>query len=559
VRLTSLLLAGASLLAPLAVRAQADNMILLGQLDPQPGGSYSDVWAFVGSDGREYALLASWLDGGLNVIDVTGTVPVLEEHVPMNGDGSDIEAYGNYAYITSNFSPTLIVDLSNPTNPAPVRTFGGDFHTLSIADGYLYGNGSGGVMIYSLANPTNPVFVGDYDPYYVHDILVRGNTMYTAGIYGDGIDIVDISNKANPVLIERFNYPGSGAHNICSDPSGSYLYVGDEIGSGNWTRIFDVRDPHNVEQVGEIIVDPNSVVHNCHTKDNLLYLAHYDRGVWVFDISDPVNPVQVGFYETGVSSSGIWTVNPHLPSGKILASDMSNGLLVLRLDLPQGVTAGIEPVGSTTIPPGGGSFQFAVTLTNTTGQSQTVQAWTSVEGPVDRDLVLGPRTVTLPGGATVTQTLTQVVPGNAPPGTYSYAFNVGTFPGPIVSSDAITVVKEGDPGARAAGDGTGWDVSGWTEAAPEAALAGSAAAGVDAYPNPFATATTIRFVLEAPSAVRLAVYDVLGREVARLVDGQVDAGRHEATLAASSLPSGTYLVRLEAGGEVQTRRITLVR
>jgi choice-of-anchor B domain-containing protein len=329
-RLPSLLLAGASLLAPLAVRAQADNMTLVGQLDPHPGDSYSDVWAYVGSDGREYALLASWGDGGLNVVDVTDDVPVLEEHVPMSGDGSDVEAYGDYAYVTSNYSPTLIVDLSDPTDPAPVRTFGGDFHTLSIVDGYLYGNGSAGVMIYSLANPANPVFVGRYDPYYVHDVLVRNDTMYTAGIYGDGVDIVDVSNKANPVLIERFNYPGSGAHNVCSDPSGSYIYVGDEIGSGNWTRIFDVRDPHNVEQVGEIIVDPGSVVHNCHTKGDLLYLAHYERGVWVYDISDPVNPEQVGFYETGVGS--IWTANPQLPSGKILASDMSNGLLVLELE-----------------------------------------------------------------------------------------------------------------------------------------------------------------------------------------------------------------------------------
>ncbi len=325
----------ASLAAP--ALAQSDNMTLVGQLDPRPGNLYSDIWTYVGQDGREYALLASWQNGGLNVIDVTDDVPVAEGFVPMTGDGSDVEAYGHYAYLTSNSDPTLIIDIEDPENPVSVGTFDGGFHTLSIVDGYLYGNGSGGVEIYDLADPENPAFVGNYSPYYVHDVLVRNDTMYTAGIFGEGIDIVDVSDKANPSMITRFNYPGSGAHNFCTDPSGSYVYIGDEIGSGQWTRIFDVRDATNVELVGEIIVDSGSTVHNCHTKDNLLYLAHYDRGVWVFDISDPVNPVQVAFYD-GPGQGSTWTVNPHLPSGKIVASDIGNGLLVLRLDtLPTAV------------------------------------------------------------------------------------------------------------------------------------------------------------------------------------------------------------------------------
>jgi hypothetical protein len=59
--------------------------------------------------------------------------------------------------------------------------------------------------------------------------------------------------------------------------------------------------------------------------------------------------------------------------------------------------------------------------------------------------------------------------------------------------------------------------------------------------------------------VRLAVYDVLGREVAVLVDGERPAGRHEAVLDGRMLPSGVYLVRLAAGGEVRTRAVTLAR
>src|SRR5690606_40810639 len=125
---------------------------------------------------------------------------------------------------------------------------------------------------------------------YVHDVLVRGDTMYTAGIYGEGIDIVDISDRAAPSMVARFNYPGSGVHNFCSDPSGTYLYAGDEIGSGQWYRIFDVRDPHDVELVGEIIIDAGSTVHNCHTKDGRLYTPHYGRGAWGLRGTDSVAP-----------------------------------------------------------------------------------------------------------------------------------------------------------------------------------------------------------------------------------------------------------------------------
>jgi choice-of-anchor B domain-containing protein len=531
-----------ALAAPGLALAQSDNMTLIGQLDPRPGDSYSDVWTHVGPDGREYALLASWIDGGVNVIDVTDAAPVLEEHVSVSGDGSDIEAYGDYVYITSNFSATSIVDISDPTDPFFVRTFGGDFHTLSIVDGYLYGNGSAGVLIYDLANPANPVQVGQYDPYYVHDVLVRGDVMYTAGIYGEGVDIVDISNKAQPVLIERFNYPGSGAHNVCADASGDYIYVGDEIGTGNWTRIFDVSDPHDVEQVGQIIVDANSVVHNCHTKDGLLYLAHYGRGVWVFDITDPVNPEQVAFYD-GPAVSSVWTVNPHLPSGKVVASDMSNGLLVLRIDdLPAAVTASIEPVNPPVVlPPAGGPFSFRASLTNTGGQSLTVDAWVAAVLPNGADYsrpVVGPRTVTLGPGQTLGPlTLSARVPASAPPGEYTIELRVGDYPSVVNATDSFTLTKQAAALASAA--------------VGEAALA--------AYPNPFADRSVVRFTLETAADVRLAVYDTRGREVAVLVDGALSAGAHEAAFEGAGLPSGTYFALLEAGGRVERRALTLVR
>jgi hypothetical protein len=79
------------------------------------------------------------------------------------------------------------------------------------------------------------------------------------------------------------------------------------------------------------------------------------------------------------------------------------------------------------------------------------------------------------------------------------------------------------------------------------------------YPNPFNPATQLAFDLPEASNVRLAVFDVLGRQVALLADGGFEAGTHEVTWNAESMPSGVYLYRIEAGAWSSTRRMMLLK
>ncbi|MEM1095794.1 MAG: FG-GAP-like repeat-containing protein, partial [Bacteroidota bacterium] len=79
------------------------------------------------------------------------------------------------------------------------------------------------------------------------------------------------------------------------------------------------------------------------------------------------------------------------------------------------------------------------------------------------------------------------------------------------------------------------------------------------YPNPFNPVTRIGYALPSPGAVRLVVYDALGRTVAVLADAMQQAGRYEVTWDATGMPSGTYLYRLEAGGHSTTRTMLLLK
>ena len=79
------------------------------------------------------------------------------------------------------------------------------------------------------------------------------------------------------------------------------------------------------------------------------------------------------------------------------------------------------------------------------------------------------------------------------------------------------------------------------------------------YPNPFNSATTIRYELPQPSQVSLSIFDISGRLVETLVDGRLEQGRYAETWRAEGLPSGVYFVKLSAGKKMQTRKVVLIR
>ncbi|MBL7190534.1 T9SS type A sorting domain-containing protein, partial [bacterium] len=78
-------------------------------------------------------------------------------------------------------------------------------------------------------------------------------------------------------------------------------------------------------------------------------------------------------------------------------------------------------------------------------------------------------------------------------------------------------------------------------------------------PNPFNPETVITFELSSASMVKLSIYDIQGREAARLIDGMMSEGRHESVFKGADLPSGVYFAKLRAGDFIRTQKMLLLK
>jgi hypothetical protein len=79
------------------------------------------------------------------------------------------------------------------------------------------------------------------------------------------------------------------------------------------------------------------------------------------------------------------------------------------------------------------------------------------------------------------------------------------------------------------------------------------------YPNPFNPTTNISYQLPASSFTTLKVYDLLGREIATLVNEQKSAGTHTATFNAAALSSGMYFYQIKAGSFTETKKLVILK
>lgn len=343
---------GAILLMIFIGHSYGQNLNLLGHLDYDSLHSTktNDIWGYVDENGNEYALVGC--RKGTSIVDVTDPANPTEVfwEPGMNSIWRDLKVYNDFAYVTTEAENGLLIIDLNPlpaSTNLPVYFYSGptgntwsSAHNLFIDENgfcYVFGanRGNGGVIILDLnQDPTAPVEVGEYDNQYCHDGYVRNDTAYFAQIYAGYFSVVDVSDKANPVLMGQQTTPTQFAHQIWVDSAG-IVYVLDEV-TGGYIASYDVSNMNDIQLLDKIQCSPGNDItpHNGFVIGDFLVSAYYSYGVSIHDISNPDNMVEVGSYDTNphdlMSTDGCWGVYPYLPSGNIIATDVDEGLFILQ-------------------------------------------------------------------------------------------------------------------------------------------------------------------------------------------------------------------------------------
>ncbi|MBD3234048.1 MAG: T9SS type A sorting domain-containing protein [candidate division Zixibacteria bacterium] len=204
------------------------------------------------------------------------------------------------------------------------------------------------------------------------------------------------------------------------------------------------------------------------------------------------------------------------------------------------------------IVPPGGRFGGTGYLTNLSGQQKTTDVWVGVLYQGNFYTQFRFLNLTLNPGDTISGHFWQRIPGYVPTGTYDYCAYSGDYPDLIEYECCFPFTVAG---ARIEGGADEWVFEGGFSDAeiPSSFML------MDAYPNPFNATTVITYELPDANFVNLEVFNLLGQKVATLVNESKSAGCHQITWDGSKYSSGIYLYKLEAGGEIATKRMTLLK
>jgi choice-of-anchor B domain-containing protein len=310
----------------------------------------SNLWGYYDSlTHKEYALVGE--ETGLSIVDVTDPDNISELFfVPTDTSAwKEPKTWSHYAYcVNEHGGGLLIVDLGDLPNTVSY-SFWDDIpdynfrtaHTCFVDNnGFLYLNGSnlfnrGSIICDLKPDPMHPQYIGLYDERYVHDCFARNDTLFTSEIYDGQFSIIDVHDKANPIVLARQTTPFAFSHNIWPSDDNKYLFNTDERKFAPITA-YDISDLNNITEIDKYRTSDvdSSIPHNVYFKGNYLYSSYYHNGVVIVDATKPDNLVEVGNYDTSPippagGFAGCWGVYCFLPSGNILCSDRQEGLFVL--------------------------------------------------------------------------------------------------------------------------------------------------------------------------------------------------------------------------------------
>jgi choice-of-anchor B domain-containing protein len=295
----------------------------------------------------------------------------------------EIKTYRNYALIVSDgsgdhhgiqiFDLTKLRGVTTPKRYTEDAHFdAGSIHDIAVNEksGFAYAVGtssggercSGGSLMIDMKNPLKPEFAGCFADVgtgrarggYTHDIqcvMYSGpDKRYTGheicmASNETTVSIQDVTDKKNVKVLSHADYPTPGyTHQGWFTDDQRHWYLNDELDEtggigrsveGTRTMIFDVSDLEQPIMRTEYIGPTKASDHNLYVKGDRMYQSNYRAGLRILDITDPVNPKEVGYLDTNPGENapgfqGSWNNYPFFKNGSIGVVSISEGLFLVR-------------------------------------------------------------------------------------------------------------------------------------------------------------------------------------------------------------------------------------
>lgn len=341
---------------------------------PEPVYSikYNGIWGWDDGAGNEYAIVGS--TAGTYFVNVSNPlIPVVADYVAGRRNNCiwrEIKTYSHYAYLISDDgSPNSfqIVDLQYLPDSVHV-VYDDDVlferaHTLYVDGNKLYcASVKGGVFpgtasmaVFSLANPESPFLLRSLNNDFslpsnsVHDMFVRNDTVYASCGF-DGLFIFKYNSGSNQfsLINSVTTYPQQGYNHssALTDDSQTLVFM-DEVPDALGVKMMDVSNLQNLSVNRVFHSNIGATPHNPFIVGNTCYIAYYQDGLYVYDVSNSSQETLLGYFDTHHQTplgsyqqpayAGAWGAYPFLPSGRVIVSDMQNGLYVLDVSAIQSV------------------------------------------------------------------------------------------------------------------------------------------------------------------------------------------------------------------------------
>lgn len=346
----------------------------------------SDLWVWEGIDGRDYAATGTHVGRGeaffwdvtdpknMIAIDTVTVDARVVNDVKVSEDGRIAIISREGASDRKN--GLVILDVSDPRNVEILSRFDdgltGGVHNVFIYEDHVYAINNGRRYdIINIEDPKNPYRVSQFEldtpGHSVHDVWIEDGIAYSSN-WSDGVVAVDVGSKLggdmesiggspeNPKMLGSFTYPSGWNHAAFPFKSKSsdnfYIAAGDEAFPGGipagWIHFFKLNNWEEAEEVARYEV-PEAGTHNIWIKDDVMYVAYYQGGLRIVDVSGELmgnlydQGREIAKFEPTVSdgigpnSPMSWGPQPY--KDMIFVSDMNSGLWAIKLKPVQGTAS----------------------------------------------------------------------------------------------------------------------------------------------------------------------------------------------------------------------------